>query len=181
MQAVQALHAQENFELTLENTEARPSLTHLHALSSPSPCLAQEAVVKHQTLLKCICGWNVFKVCTLTGGPESHGGSLNTPPIFMLIKRCRDHGLRFVDVGAPYLILVLVAVLFKIPVRPKPPFPCSLCKCFDDSCKCIGVPHREGAGARREVADNSRGGPRAEPPAARHAEVADCRSRHHGL
>ena len=66
MQAVQALHAQENFELTLENTEARPSLTHLHALSSPSPCLAQEAVVKHQTLLKCICGWNVFQVCTFS-------------------------------------------------------------------------------------------------------------------
>jgi hypothetical protein len=39
----------------------------------------------------------------------------------MLIKRCRDNGLRFVDVGAAYLILVLIAVLFDIPVRPLPP------------------------------------------------------------
>eukprot|EP01045_Picozoa_sp_COSAG04_P016482 COSAG04_NODE_1379_length_7006_cov_71.155350_5_plen_55_part_00 len=54
----------------------------------------------------------------------------------MLIKRCRHHGLRFVDVGAAYLILVLIAVLFDIPVRPPPPPPlrlmingCGLCKC----------------------------------------------------
>ena len=56
-----------------------------------------------------------------TSDPESHGGSLKTPPIYMLIKRCRDNGLRFVDVGAAYLILVLIAVLFDIPVRPLPP------------------------------------------------------------
>ena len=53
----------------------------------------------------------------------------------MLIKRCRDNGLRFVDVGAAYLILVLIAVLFDIPVRPPPPplrlmiNGCGLCKC----------------------------------------------------
>ena len=79
----------------------------------------QEAVHKHQRLLKCICGSRMF--VEATSDPESHGGSLKTPPIYMLIKRCRDNGLRFVDVGAAYLILVLIAVLFDIPVRPLPP------------------------------------------------------------
>ena len=74
---------------------------------------------KHQRLLKCICGSRMIVHCT--SDPESHGGSLKTPPIYMLIKRCRDNGLRFVDVGAAYLILVLIAVLFDIPVRPLPP------------------------------------------------------------
>ena len=74
---------------------------------------------KPQRLLKGICGARMF--VEATSDPESHGGSLKTPPIYMLIKRCRDNGLRFVDVGAAYLILVLIAVLFDIPVRPLPP------------------------------------------------------------